>query len=146
MHINKAGLNLIKEFEGYRPKSYQDSGGVWTIGYGHTRTAKPGLVLTKEECERLLEDDLKEAESAVSRLVKVVLTSNQFSALVSFVFNLGARALASSTLLKKLNEGRYHEVPAQLARWVYCGGKVLPGLIRRRKAEAHLWNTPDGEE
>lgn len=89
----------------------------------------------------LLTGDVHYAEQAVIRLVKVPLNGNQFSALVSFVFNLGAHALEGSTLLRKLNGGEYAAVPAELSRWVRAGGEKLPGLVRRRKAEAKLWAT-----
>ena len=138
--INAAGLALVKAYEGLRLESYQDSGGVWTIGYGHTRSAGPGDIISAQRAERLLESDLMAAEQAVERLVKVPLTDNQFSALVSFVFNLGERAFAKSTLLRKLNEGGYGLVPACLKSWIFDNGRVLPGLVKRRAAEAALWS------
>lgn len=143
--INTAGIALIKKYEGFRSKAYQDVKGVWTIGYGHTLTAKPGMTITEEQAECLLMRDIREAESAVNLLVMVPLRDNQFSALVSFVFNLGVGSFRRSTLLRRLNAGDYESVPGQLKRWVYAGPKVFEGLKRRRAAEADLWNTPDAD-
>lgn len=136
---NKAGVELIKKFEGLRLTAYQDSVGVWTIGYGHTRTAREGMKITEPEAEALLRDDLADAESDVSRMVSVPLNDNQFAALVSFVFNLGGNNFAFSTLRKMLNKGLYEGAGKQFARWNKAGGKVLPGLSRRRDAERELF-------
>jgi lysozyme len=138
--INKAGKDMIKEFEGLRLKAYQDSVGVWTIGYGHTATAKPGMEITEAQADALLTKDLAWAESAVLKLVTVPLTDNQFAALVSFVFNLGAGALEESTLLRLLN-ARFAGVAAEFSKWVFAGGRILPGLVRRREAEAKLFSS-----
>ncbi len=142
-HVNEAGLALIKRWEGLRLKAYKCPGGIWTIGYGHTAGVKEGDTITPDQAEDFLRADLAEAEAAVARQVTVPLTSNQFSALVSFVFNLGAAHFAGSTLLRKLNAGDHAAVPAQLARWVKAGGNTLDGLVRRRTDEATLWVTPD---
>lgn len=138
--INAAGLALVKVHEGLRLESYQDTSGIWTIGYGHTKGVQPGDSISAEQAEQLLEADLMTAEQAVAALVKVPLTSNQFSALVSFVFNLGEGAFARSTLLRKLNEGGYALVPACLKAWIFDNGRVLRGLVKRRAAEAALWS------
>jgi lysozyme len=138
--INAAGLALVKAYEGLKLEAYRDTSGIWTIGYGHTAGVKPGDSISAERAELLLEADLIEAERAVSGLVKVPLNDNQFSALVSFVFNVGAGAFANSTLLKKLNEGGYGLVPACLKSWIFDNGKVQTGLIKRRAAEAALWS------
>lgn len=137
--INSAGLALIKEYEGLRLEAYDDGGGVWTIGWGHVRGVKGGNSISAERAEQLLEADLLITEHAVADLVKVPLTDNQFSALCCFVFNVGATQFAHSTLLRKLNEGGYTLVPACLRSWVFDNGKVIPGLVRRRNAEAILW-------
>ncbi len=144
--INDAGLALVQAFEGFRAEAYRCPAGVWTIGYGHTVEVAEGDRITLEDAEVLLRSDLARSEAAVDRLVTVPLSDNQFSALVSFCFNLGEGNLASSTLLRKLNAGNYDAVPSQLARWVKGGGRTLPGLVRRRAAEAALWATPDGDE
>lgn len=138
--INSSGLDLIKHFEGCRLEAYQDTGGVWTIGTGHTMGVRKGDTISQERADHLLEADLMEAEKAVSELVKVSLTDNQFSALVSFTFNVGEGQLARSTLLRKLNEGGYGLVPACLKSWIFDGGRVQPGLVKRRAAEAELWS------
>jgi len=138
--INTAGLALVRSCEGFRLEAYQDTSGIWTIGYGHTRGVKPGDSISAGPAEQLLEADLTEAEQAVAALIKVPLTDNQFSALVSFVFNEGADAFARSTLLRKLNEGGYSLVPACLKSWIFDNGKVMPGLVKRRAAEAALWS------
>ncbi len=138
--VNEDGIALIKEFEGLRLTPYACSSNVLTIGYGHTRTVRPGMRITRNQAEQLLEDDLRIAERAVSRLVKVPLTSNQFSALVSFAFNVGTVNFERSTLLRLLNRGWYEQVPAQLMRWNRSSGEVLGGLSRRRAAEGRLWN------
>lgn len=140
MRINQEGLELIKNFEGLELKAYQDVVGVWTIGYGSTGDhVKPGLKITEKEAEELLMQDLERFEDGVSRIVDVDLNSNQFSALVSFTFNLGVGALEKSTLLRKLNSGDYKGAANEFERWVFAGGKKLAGLKRRRKAEKALF-------
>lgn len=132
-------LDLIKEFEGCYLTAYLCPANVWTIGYGHTKTAKKGMVITQEEADRLLEQDVAWVKAAVIGAVKVPLTANQTSALYSFVFNVGAGAFRSSTLLRKLNAGDYAGAQMQFRRWNKAGGKVLRGLSRRRAAEAKLF-------
>lgn len=142
--IGSLGLELIKHFEGLYLKSYKCPANVWTIGWGHTGLTfgKPlgeGMVITKEDAQELLEIDMIRYAKPVRDLVKVPLKQHQFDALVSFTYNCGANALKNSTLLKLLNAGNYDAVPEQLNRWNKGGGKVLAGLVRRRKAEGHLW-------
>lgn len=142
-HINDAGLRLIKTFEGLVLTAYLCPAKVWTVGWGSTGPhVKPGMKISKQEAEDLLRDDLRRFEDGVESLVTVPLNDNQFSALVSFSFNVGLGALGGSTLLRLLNQGAYEAVPAQLMRWNKAAGRVLPGLSRRREAEAALWNTP----
>lgn len=144
MRISQNGLELIKEFEGFSATPYVCAGGKVTVGFGHTNTASMKMKpITKRDGEALLKQDLREAEATVERLVKVDLTQNQFDALISFVFNVGAGALAKSTLLKLLNKGNYEAVPAQLMRWNKANGKPLAGLTRRRQAEGVLWSDDD---
>lgn len=144
--VNAEGIAKIKQWEGLRKNAYQDSGGVWTIGYGHTSAAGApkvyaGMTITDDEAEEILRRDLAKFEERVNRLVKVPLTDNQFATLVSFDFNTGS--LHSSTLLKKLNAGNYEAVPGELSKWVKVtkGGKkmTVTGLVNRRAAEAGLW-------
>lgn len=139
MKINDKGLQIIKDFEGCRLKAYICPAGVWTIGYGHTANVKPDMVITSTDAERLLRQDLKRFEEAVSSLVKVPVTPNQFSALVSFTFNIGVGALRNSTLLRKLNSSNYKGAAEEFLRWNKANGKVLPGLTKRRKAERDLF-------
>ncbi len=139
MNISEKGLSLIKKFEGLVLKTYKCSAGVDTIGYGHTKTAKPKMVITEAKASELLLEDIRESELAVNRLVKVPLTQNQFDALVCFVFNVGSGNFNSSTLLKQLNQKMYKEAADQLLRWNKAGGKALPGLTRRREAERELF-------
>jgi len=139
--INQEGLDMIKDFEGLELKAYLDAVGVLTIGFGHTgHDVTSSMVITKEEAIRLLNEDVQKFEQGVERLVKVPLNSNQFSALVSFAYNLGLGNLGKSTLLKLLNAGEPKEVVApQFLRWNKAGGKVLAGLTRRRQAEMELF-------
>jgi GH24 family phage-related lysozyme (muramidase) len=150
--INEAGFRLVQEFEGYaeqledgtdRVRAYRDSGGVLTIGFGHTGPdVTEDLIITREQAEQLLRADLQEAEDAVRNLVTVPLNENQFSALVSFVFNLGAGELEESTLLELLNQGRYPEAADQFLRFNTVNGEPVEGLTRRREAERQLFLTP----
>ncbi|WP_455465891.1 lysozyme [Bartonella sp. B39] len=142
--ISKEGLAMIKQWEGLRLNAYKDAIGVWTIGYGHTSTAgKPfvheGMIITKEQAENVLCQDLRQFENAVEQAVQVSLTDEQFAALVSFCYNIGTTAFCNSILLKKLNQGEYEAVPAELQKWTKAGGKRLQGLVHRRAAEAGLW-------
>ena len=146
MHISQEGLSLIKHFEGCPTDeegnvvAYQDAVDVWTIGYGHTKGVQEGDKWTKEKAEFMLWRELEdEYEGYVNDYVHVPLNQNQFDALCSWVYNLGPANLKVSTLLKKLNNGEYEEVPAQIKRWNKAGGKVLEGLVRRRNAEALMF-------
>lgn len=143
MRINNKGLELIKKYEGCRLLAYKCPAGVWTIGYGHTAGVKSGMAITKVDAERLLLQDLKRFEEGVEALVKVPLTSNQFSALVSFAFNCGLAALRSSTLLKKLNVGDLNGAAREILRWDKVNKKPVEGLTKRRKEEQKLFLTPD---
>lgn len=144
MQTSDKGIALIKQFEGCKLTAYQDSVGVWTIGYGWTQPVdgKPiraGMTIKQETAERLLKTGLVSYESDVSRLVKVGVTQGQFDAMVSFTYNLGARSLSTSTLLRKLNAGDYAGAADEFLRWNKAGGKVLNGLTRRREAERALF-------
>lgn len=139
MMISKKGTDLIKDFEGFRTNAYQDSVGVWTIGYGHTKGVQPTDVISPQQGEEMLTHELSEYENYVTDLVKVPLEQHQFDALVSWTYNLGPTNLKSSTLLKVLNAGYYQQVPDQIKRWDKAGGKRLEGLTRRREAEAQMF-------
>ena len=139
MKTSEEGIALIKKFEGCELSSYQCSAGVLTIGYGHTLGVQDGDTCTQEEAESMLKDDLGVFEEAVDRLVEGDLEQYQFDSLGAWTFNLGEGNLRESTLLKILNEKNYNGVPEQIKRWNRAGGEVLDGLIRRREAEALLF-------
>ena len=151
MRMSAAGLATVKEFEGLRLKAYKCPAAVWTIGYGHTSAAgapivNPDLVITKDEAEEVLARDMEQYEEGVRKYVKVDLTQGQFDALVDFAYNAGVGALQKSTLLKKVNAEKFDEVPAEFMKWTKGGGKELPGLVRRRRAEVKLWRGLDTEK
>jgi lysozyme len=157
MTVDQKGKNLFAQWEGNIPQVYLDSGGQPTIGIGHLLTQSErssgqivigGVAvayaggLTPQQCFDLLDQDLQEAEATVNAAVDVALNQNQFTALVSFTFNLGGAAFTGSTLLTLLNEGRYPQIPGQMILWVHSHGLVVKGLINRRNDEIALWNTP----
>jgi lysozyme len=136
MKMSEEGLDKLEDYEGIRFVAYLDTGGVWTIGVGHTGPeVVKGLRASAEQIREWLRVDVEEAEEIVERLVKVPLNQNQFDALVSFVFNIGEGQFASSTLLKKLNAGDYEGAAGQFKRWVFDNGKQQPGLVKRRSSE-----------
>ena len=139
MKISKEGIALIKKFEGIELEAYQDSVGVWTIGYGHTKGVKEGDNISLKQAEQMLEEELVEYEGYINNMVELGLEQNQFDALVAWVYNLGPTNLRESTLLKVLNQGLFDEVPFEIKRWNKAGGQVLNGLVRRREAEALLF-------
>ena len=140
MEISEKGINLIKNFEGCHLKAYICPAGKWTIGYGHTgKDIKEGLVITQEQAEHYLHNDVIIHSANVSRLVKRPLTQNQFDALVSFEYNVGYGNFASSTMLKLLNKGAYKLAAEQFDRWVFANKKKLEGLVKRRQAEKELF-------
>lgn len=139
MITSDEGISLIKKFEGCELEAYKCAAGVWTIGYGHTEGVKPNDEMDRQAAEELLALDLQVYEKSLGWIITSPLNQQQFDALVSFTFNLGETNLASSTLRKVLNEGDYDEVPNQIRRWNKASGKVNDGLIRRREAEALLF-------
>lgn len=151
MRMSAEGLALVKEFEGLRLKAYKCPAGVWTIGYGHTSAAgapevREGMEITKAEAEEILKRDMVQYEKGVEKRVTVEITQGQFDALVDFAYNAGVGALAKSTLLKKVNAEKFDEVPAEFMKWTRGGGKELPGLVRRRRAEVKLWRGLETEK
>ncbi len=140
-YITNAGLSLIKRFESFSSAIYCCLAGYPTIGYGHVLKADEHFDggIDKQQAEILLRRDAQVAERAVLRLINVPLTDGQFSALVSFTFNLGAGALQRSTLRRKVNRQEHDEVPAEFVKWVYAGGRKLPGLVKRRRLEAKIY-------
>ena len=141
MKISNKGIELIKRHEGLVLKAYRCPADKWTIGYGHTLNVKSTDVINKEQAEYFLRQDVKSAESDVNR-EKLNLTQNQFDALVSFVFNLGGGNFKKWTLLRKVKANPNDPtIRAEFERWIYAGGKVLNGLVKRRKEEADLYFT-----
>jgi len=145
MNLSTAGLELIKRSEGFRSKIYLDVAGYPTIGYGHRLEHNEHYPdgIGETEAEMILLWDAREAEQSVSSLVEVQLTQGQFDALVDFTFNLGSGSLASSTLLRELNAGKYEAAAEQLLRWDHAGGHEVASLKARREAEFRLWSGKD---
>lgn len=140
MKTSQEGIDLIKSHESLRLEKYLCPAKKWTIGYGHVILPNENYeVISEQIAEDLLKDDLKIAESAVTRFVKVKLNQYQFDALVSFIFNIGVSAFSQSTLLKVLNSGLYPEAAQQFLRWNKSKGIVLNGLVKRRKEESNLF-------
>jgi len=147
MRISQRGVDLIKRHEGLRLQAYRDAVSVVTIGYGHTRTARLGQVISAGDAEALLRADLDGFEAGVARLVTRPIEPSQFDALVSFAFNVGldidadrrAEGLGDSTLLALVNAGRDQDAAIEFVKWNKAGGRPLLGLTRRRLAEAQLF-------
>lgn len=145
MRLTEEGLALIRASEGFRGQAYRDAAGLWTIGYGHTSMAgppqvTPGLRVNREEADAILARDVEKFVAGVREAVTVPLNDAQFSALVSFAYNVGLGALRSSSVLKAVNAGDFAAVPQRLALWVKAGGRTLPGLVKRRAAEGALFS------
>jgi lysozyme len=142
MTVSQRGIDLIKQFEGLRLKAYQDSVGVWTIGYGTTMyldgtRVKKGDVITEDKAEALLRIDIARRAAAVGT---IHVNQNQFDAILSFCYNVGLGAWAKSTLRKKIIQDRNDPtIRDEFMKWVNAGGKKLPGLVKRRKQEADLY-------
>jgi lysozyme len=138
VNVSPLGRKWTAHCEGCSLTAYPDNGAC-SIGYGH-RGVPEGTEWTRQQAEDALDDDLAGAAYAIGLQVKVDLTQGQFDALADFVFNLGSRALAESTLLRVLNFGEYGRVPDELRRWKFANGAVSPGLVARREGEIVLWN------
>lgn len=144
--VSAAGITLVQDFEvspGSPPPltAYDDGVGVWTLCWGHTAGVKKGSTATPADCQRFLKEDLAVSERAIRRLVTAPISQPIYDALVSWTLNLGSGNLASSTMLKRFNAGRYAEGCREMLKWNKAGGKVLKGLERRRKAEHDLCMT-----
>jgi lysozyme len=148
MKLNQKGLDLIKQFEGCRLVSYPDpatGGKPWTIGYGHTGSdITMGISWTQEQADLQLLNDATSAGNQIKKCLSIDLNDNQFSALISLVFNIGIGNFKSSTLLKALNAGGFKEAANQFLVWDKAAGRVMAGLTKRRKAEKLLFETPVG--
>jgi lysozyme len=140
MNLSSNGLDAIKGFEQLRLTAYLDTGGVWTIGYGHTRSALSGMQISEARALMLLAQDVAEAVEAVNKLVRVPLEQYEFDALVSFVFNIGVGAFKSSTMLRCVNDrAEPMRIGTEFLRWVYDNGKKIAGLETRRRKERLLF-------
>jgi lysozyme len=144
MKMNESGLALIREAEGLRAQAYRDATGIWTIGYGHTTAAGPpqvtsGMEITREAAEEILARDVATFSRGVAAAVTVPLNDDQFSALVSFAYNVGLGNFRGSSVLAAVNARDVEAVPRRLGLWVKAGGKTLGGLVKRRAAEAALF-------
>jgi lysozyme len=135
-----AGLALTKSFEGCRLESYQDVGGVWTVGYGHTGPdLLAGMKISQADADALLRADLSVAVACVNRGVTEEISQPQFDALVDFCFNTGQGNFLRSSLLRYVNQGEFENAAAQFLLWVNAGGKRVEGLVRRRQAERAMF-------
>lgn len=138
-------LEIIRQYEGFRSTPYRCPAGVWTIGYGSTRYADGQAVkptdpaITQAQADEIMRATLGQYEDAVRRYVQVPITQNVFDSLVDFAYNAGAKNLLTSTLLRLLNAGNFKAAANEFGRWVYGGGKILPGLVKRRAAERNLF-------
>lgn len=144
MHISEQGIALIKKHEGFSPRAYLCPAGKVTIGYGHVVLPHenfPIFGIDEVFAGVLLLQDIKRADQAIERLVDVALTQGQFDALSSFIYNVGESAFEHSTLLRLLNDSQFTAASRQFMRWVYANGKKLDGLVKRRSAEAALFNS-----
>lgn len=142
MKLSQRGIDLIKQFEGYSSKAYPDpatGGAPWTIGYGTIKGVKPGMIITAEQAEKMLRDDVAKFESGVSSLITVPTTQGQFDAMVSLAYNIGLGNFGKSTLLKKHNARCYTCAADQFRVWNRANGKVMNGLTKRRAAERQVY-------
>jgi lysozyme len=152
MNINKATIDLVKEFEGCKLTAYRDAVGVWTIGYGTTARAGLGIIptagmkITQEDADQLLADGLNKFADQIRPMITADLNDNQFGACVSLAYNIGAHGFNRSTTLEKINDGDYSKAADAILLWNKAGGKVLKGLVRRREAERKLFLTPVFEQ
>lgn len=145
MKTNERARQIIKSCESLRLQSYLCPAGQWTIGWGHTTGVKPGQTITEAQAEEFFRQDVEQKERALDGLLSVRLNDNQYSALVSLVFNIGQGHFADSTLRKVINAdpNDREQITYQWKRWNKSGGKVLPGLTIRRQMELDLYFTPD---
>lgn len=139
MRYSKQGMALTEQFESCRLVAYQDSAGIWTIGWGHTQGVEEGMTCSQAQADQWLLDDVGFAENAVNQLVKIGLTQEEFDALVDFVFNVGIGNFQKSTLLVLINDNDIEGAIGEFDKWDMAGGKVVSGLLRRRDAEKALF-------
>lgn len=131
---------MIREFEGCKLHAYQDSVGVWTVGFGTTLGVHPGMVITLAQAENLMEIDVQHRASQLAAWIHVPVTDRQMDALVSLAYNIGLMGVYHSRLLADINVGlAKQECAKDFMSWVHAGGRVLSGLVTRRKREAEIF-------
>lgn len=144
MKLSQKGVDFIKSHEALRLKAYQDSKGVWTIGWGHTKNVHPGDVITREQAEQFIRDDFAWVERTlnvdlVTGRDKPLVTQNEFDALCSLVFNIGSDAYLESTVRRKIKQGDKMAAARAFKMWVYSDHKFVQGLANRRADETRLF-------
>ena len=144
MKLSQKGVDFIKSHEALRLKAYQDSKGVWTIGWGHTKNVHPGDVITREQAEQFIRDDFEWVERTLNAdLVtgrdKPLVTQNEYDALCSLVFNIGSQAYLDSTVRRKIKQGDKMAAAHAFGMWVYSNHKFVQGLANRRADEVRLF-------
>lgn len=139
MAISENCINLIKEFEGCKLKAYKCPAGIWTIGYGRTTNVKEGDTCTQEQADTWLTEEANQFAESILGMVKVPLTQNELDALTSLAYNIGLGNLRKSTLMKRINESDFDAAADEFPKWNKAGGNVLPGLVKRRRAERDLF-------
>lgn len=139
--IPQAAIDIIKSFEGCQLHDYKDVAGITTVGIGHRVLSGEDFTggITQQQAEDMLRSDLTNAANAIKRFVTRALSDDQYSALLSFTFNLGGGTLEHSTLLKVCNSGKDDDMSPEFMKWTFAGGVKSSGLIRRRAAEAKLY-------
>lgn len=147
MNINSKGLALIQAYEGCRLTAYRCPAGILTIGYGSTREVREGQTITQEQADDLLRDDLTFFENHMTKALEgIEYTSNQFSACVSLMYNIGVAAFLKSSVLRRMKDGDFAGAADAFLMWNKAGGRELAGLTRRRKAERKLFLMKEGED
>lgn len=145
MQISENGLSLIKKFEGFSAKPYLCPAGKLTIGFGHVIKKGeefPDSGINVINAEKLLKTDVGIAEKAIAKWVNIPISQHQFDALVSFVYNIGTRAFRGSTMLRLLRENKPEQAAGEFSKWIYAGGKVQNGLLKRRAEERAMFTFP----
>jgi len=143
--MNQAGVDLVKSFEGFRSQAYLDAVGVPTIGYGFTKGVQLGDLMTQDEADARLAQELGEFEAGVLKLCVRAPGANQAAAMSALAYNIGLAAFKGSSVLREHNDGFFALAADAFLLWNRAGGRVLPGLVKRRAAERKLYLTPDAD-
>ncbi len=136
-------IAFIKGWESLRLKAYDDGGGVWTIGYGHIKQVQPGDECTEAQAEAWLRDEVDDVSADIDPLIHVMLAQHEHDSLVSLAFNIGVGAFAKSTLLSRLNNSDFGSAADEFLRWNRDNGRIVQGLVKRRKAERAMFLDSD---